>query len=119
MRSLVLAFAAAAGLVACNSDALPPKPPLPYSPSGRDALDTPLGKVCERLREVGCPEGWPNRKGHTCWETYTGAAEYATVPVDCLLDAQTIEAVRACGDPSTITVRCVLPSVEETGSSAP
>lgn len=112
----------ALALVACRApspDDLPPRPPAPYSPSGRDGLDTPIGEVCAVLRTVGCPEGYPNRRGRTCWETYTSAAEFASVPVDCLRAATTINAVRACGDAAQITVRCVLPAVDATGSTAP
>lgn len=114
----VVALCVAATIGACRGDDLPPKPP-PYELTDRDAPDSPLGQVCVRLRHLGCPEAYPNRRGRTCFETLSSAAELVPVPLECLRDADSVEAVRECGDANTTRVRCVMPAVDSSGSSFP
>jgi len=117
-------------LTACPGEALFPKcddpeKPCPnveptYPAGDRDGLGTPIGRVCNQLRVAGCAEGFLNsRSKRTCWESYTAASKIADVPVACLLSATTQSEIRACGGPSDIRVRCIMPSVENEGSYAP
>jgi hypothetical protein len=119
MSRLALSFALAGLLtVGCKtpSPILPPKPQ-PFTPSDRDSPDTIHGRICTHLRELGCPEGFPNRRGRTCFESLSSAATVAMVPELCLSDATTPEAVRKCGNANTLRVRCDLPSVDRSGSA--
>lgn len=86
--------------IACCTPAVSP------APVDRDGRGTALGKACEHLRALGCPEGQPNRRGRTCFETMTSAAKVAPVPDACLHDAPTQDAVRSCGTVDTVRVRC-------------
>ncbi len=115
----VFTFVAFLGLFGCpkGSD-LPPKPP-PYEPSDRDSLDTPLGQACSRLRALGCPEGYPNRRGRTCFESLTPTAKLVPFPDQCIRASVTIEDVRHCGSTTTLRVRCDLPTMENAGSALP
>ena len=97
MKPLVLAVAA---LAACHTA-------IPAAPVDHNASATPLGAACVHLRDLGCPEGSPNRKGRTCFDVMTNAAAIADVPTSCLVAAMTVEAIRACGDEHTVRVRCV------------
>lgn len=116
-------------LTACEGDTVfprcdDPKHPCPpiephYPASNRDGLGTPLGDACERLRRMGCPEGWPNKRERTCFESYTDASRLAAVPATCIKSSVTQAEVRACGDDRSVRVRCVLPSVGLTGSAVP
>lgn len=112
MRAIWIAVA----LIACTPE-LPPKPP--YASSDRDAPDTPLGAACARLRHLGCPEGYPNRRGRTCFETLASSGELVAIPDVCIRASATIADVRSCGDASTMRVRCVLPAVDNAGSALP
>lgn len=95
-------------------------PPIPSYPVGdRDGLGTDIGQACQQLRRIGCPEGFPSRKGRTCFESYTAAAALANVPALCLMASASESDVRACGGDSDVRVRCVLPTVEVLGSEAP
>lgn len=85
----------------------PAEPTTPPGPVDRDGIGTPLGDACAQLRMVGCPEGFPDRKARTCFEALTKAEKLAAVPAPCLVAAGTEEAVRACGTPSTLRVRCM------------
>lgn len=101
-------------VVACGSTWSPP----PISPpTDRDGPGNPMGQACIRLREVGCPEGWPSRSGRTCFETLTSAAELASVPSACLAGARSVDDVRACGSANTVRVRCIMPTAERPGST--
>lgn len=104
----------------CDDPAHPCPPVEPnYPATDRDGLGTPLGDACERLRRMGCPEGWPNRKERTCFESYTAASKLAAVPAACIKASVTHRELRACGDDNSVRVRCELPAVDAAGSSAP
>jgi hypothetical protein len=104
----------------CDDPARPCPPVHPdYPTSDRDGLGTTIGDACDRLRRMGCPEGWPNRSGRTCFESYTSASMLAAVPATCITRATTQSEVRSCGDENTVRVRCILPSAIEAGSAAP
>lgn len=128
-RVLILAALAAVAVVfflapiallgaGCTPERPPNDPPAP-PPTERDGIGTELGDACARLRRIGCPEGWPNRRGRTCFESYTSAAELAIVPATCLKASATEHDVRGCGNANTIRVRCVLPTADVAGSTAP
>lgn len=113
-----LAVLIALATIAACAPELPPKPP-PFTPTDRDSPDTPIGEVCTHLRHLSCPEGFPNRRGRTCFESYTTAADVGIIPLVCLKAASSQAEVRLCGDANSIRVRCVMPSVDTAGSSAP
>lgn len=87
---------------------IPPPAPLPDG----DGLDTPLGLMCQRLRQLACEEGFARTKNgrtRTCYQAMTLASEVASIPVACVTYAASQEDVRACGDPAReITFRCRL-----------
>lgn len=91
----------------------------PYAPSDRDGLGTVIGDACAQLRRLGCPEGFANRRGRTCFESYSRAAEYSDVPATCIKASPSVDDVRSCGGDNSIRVRCVMPAVDVVGSSAP
>lgn len=109
---LGLLFASAL-LVACPQPPLAPAPP----PTDADAPETAIGRACHRLREIGCPEGFPNRIGRTCAQVLAATEGLGlVVPAACLSSSRSEEAVRRCGDANTIRVRCVMPTASELGS---
>lgn len=87
-------------------------PPGPKLPEG-DGPGTPLGGMCSNLRKLGCPEGEPkskNGKTRTCFQWTTMAQDTSPFPIECVTNARTQDAVRACGDKNReITFRCVAP----------
>lgn len=91
-------------LAACSTT-FPPRPP----PPDRDGLSTPLGAACAKLRELGCPEGQPTKQARTCYEHLTSLPPAVEVPSQCILAANTQDAVRACGDANTTRFRCAVP----------
>jgi hypothetical protein len=129
MKHATLVVLALVSLVACDGDTIfprcdDPKHPCPpvepdYPASDRDGLGTPIGDACDRLRRMGCPEGFRSGKDRTCFESYTAASRLASVPSACIRSSVTQGEVRACGDARSVRVRCVLPSVGVAGSAAP
>lgn len=105
MRYLLLVIAALA-LWGC-----PPEPETPIGPKpkpvGQDAavlpdgaLATPCEAICQAYRLLGCPEGEPTKKGHTCEAVCQNAAEEG---IDlsgdvnaCIIKAGTCQEARAC-----------------------
>jgi hypothetical protein len=102
----LLPLLAALALTAC-----PPGPEVPVGPKpkpiGQDAavlpdgaLATPCEAVCAAYRGLGCPEGLPTPRGHTCEEVCQNAAVHG---IDlggdvngCIVRAETCEDVRGC-----------------------
>ena len=106
-------------LVAGCRPSLPVEPSVTITDAGdSDGPGTPIGEACKQLRIVGCPEGSPNFKGRTCYQSLSIAASYAplgpdggrfqTVPAECLIHAQSIIEVRTCGSLNEVRVRCLL-----------
>jgi hypothetical protein len=104
-------------LAACIPPAIPPEPPgfidIPTvaapSDAGADDPDgkgTDLGEACAELRALGCPEGQPLRPDLTCYQHLLGLSAIVTVPAKCLRTAASQDAVRACGDDTTLRFRC-------------
>jgi len=129
-RLIAVSLTSLVWLTACPGEALFPKcddpeKPCPnveptYPSGDRDGLDTPIGRLCNQLRVAGCGEGFlSSRSKRTCFESYTAASKFANVPVNCILAATTQSEIRACGGPSDIRVRCIMPSAEVEGSYAP
>lgn len=68
-----------------------------------------LASACLHLRELGCPEGSPNRKGTSCEAVMAKAEHLADVPATCIIQAWDVTEVRACGDLTTVRVKCATP----------
>jgi hypothetical protein len=111
MRSSVLALAMVACVTCLRRTETPDAGPPPRAPDSsapspdRDGIGTPLGDACANLRRLGCPEGSPDR-GRTCFENLTLRGVLVTVPIVCVADANSSEALRACGDDRTLRFRC-------------
>lgn len=90
---------------------LPPPPPTPPSdevppPTPVAPAEADLQAACTTLAKLGCKEAFP-KKG-TCTDSFAKArADGVVIPSDCITHAATIEAVRLCGDVSTMRVRCL------------
>jgi hypothetical protein len=81
----------------------------PARPPDATTTGTMFDSVCDHLGKLGCPEARPNRKGRTCFQVMANASLVADVPSVCILQAWSPEDVRACGDTTTIRVRCAGP----------
>jgi hypothetical protein len=73
----------------------------PVSTPGDD-----LKAVCANLKGFGCPEGNVPDCPH---DLATIRAERIVLPTTCLISANTLDALRACGDSGTLRVRCMKP----------
>jgi hypothetical protein len=81
----------AGALVACSMACTPEQK---YPPREEEA-----GLMCDRYRELGCPEGKPTAKGKACEVVVTNAAEAGIDligDVACVERADDCEQVRAC-----------------------
>ncbi len=60
------------------------------------------GRICEHLARLGCPEAMRG-----CLSVFSLArTDGVSVPSTCLVNAADVEAVRSCGDKSTLRVDC-------------
>lgn len=86
-------------------------PPLPLPSESDVGLSTPLGKMCEHLREIHCSDGATveaNGEKRTCYQTMSQAQHNAPIDITCVLDAKDVAAVRKCGNPKrNVTIRCL------------
>ena len=86
---------------ACGPRPLPPEPPVVVVISSE--AGTACGRACDSLRANGCPEGFPNRAGHSCEKTCEDAVAEFLFPAsfpECIARATSHAERRACG------VRC-------------
>lgn len=94
---------------------LPPEPGWVETPTlalgdaghDRDGNGTDLGACCHSLRLHGCYEGMARQGGQTCYEhLLTLEAVGIPIPAVCVAEATSAEAIRACGDSTTLRFRC-------------
>lgn len=81
----------------------PEKWPAPGEPASIEAEDTPAaasspcGLSCANWKRLECPEAFPNKVGMSCYRVCAMRAKLVTIPSKCWIEAQTVEALRACG----------------------
>lgn len=68
-----------------------------YAEGTAAAALSPCGKACEALRKVGCPEGFPDKRGVSCYLACLSMARHQRVPTACWISRATQEGVRQCG----------------------
>lgn len=98
-----LALLALIALPACRGE-----PATQQIVTDREGVGTPNGEACQRLREVGCVEGFP-KNGRTCFEHLQERGNLnIPIPTDCIVDAGDRESVRRCGTDLelALTFRC-------------
>lgn len=102
-------------LVACSPKAADaptdiPPPLTVIQPQPDDVL------ACAHLAIIGCPEAWP--KNTTCVQAMsqlrtlmqtTSQDAGVMSALTCIIGAPDANAVRKCGDPSTLVIACSLP----------
>ena len=81
-------------------------PNYPEDPS-TDGVGSLEGRACRNLRRLGCSEGFRDpRTTHTCYERVRKEEQLLSAPNECVITAQTQDAVRACGTKDTLRFRC-------------
>jgi hypothetical protein len=58
--------------------------------------DAPCTNACKVLEYFKCPEAQPSPKGKSCEQVCEVASRYG-MQAECVVKAETIDAVRACG----------------------
>lgn len=94
-------------LVACGDHK-----PIVITPAPEIPLENPPAPVtsavdgaCDGLDKSGCPEAHPH--AGRCQDYLAQAiGDHANVRLDCLAASRTPDAVRACGGPGYLPVRC-------------
>ena len=108
MKRFVLALAL---LSACHPPPVAPLDPSGLPPRADDELPPPNrvvpatdvdARACLRLAELQCPEAMQG-----CLSAFSAArTDGVLVPSQCIAGALSVDEVRRCGDPSTLTVEC-------------
>ena len=84
---------------ALSSGFCQPQPGPPPGPAPLDGSVTACSASCSKYRELGCEEGKPTAKGHTCEEVCNNAAESGIDlggPADCIAAAKDCASVEKC-----------------------
>lgn len=68
-----------------------------YEDGTAAAALSPCGQACEAIRKVGCPEGFPDPRGVTCYRACLSMARHQRVPTSCWISRTTQAGVRQCG----------------------